>query len=172
VRARDTSYTPDSHGESPLHLALLPGQVDAARMLRQPSTMMGLHPVLVPCTMRLRGIARIMPEHGGNVHCKNKNGLAPFGLASQGRLAEVIRVLAQPGANSGGHDNVRWMAWRRSRRPYRVRDFPHFTICSLIPVALDLYQSFLPYYIFPYSPPTRNICRSTIRFRLLLVRVS
>ena len=40
----------------------------------------------------LRRIAHIMPEHGANVNARSKNGLDPFGLASQGRLAEVGRA--------------------------------------------------------------------------------
>ena len=39
-------------------------------------------------------------EHGADVNTQNKNGLTPFRLASQGRLAEVIRVLVQHGADS------------------------------------------------------------------------
>ena len=36
-----------------------------------------------------------MLEHGANINAKNKNGLSnPFGLASQGRLAEVRRALS------------------------------------------------------------------------------
>jgi hypothetical protein len=66
--------------------------------------MMGLHPVstlsiLAPASFR---IAHMMLKHGANVNAKNNNGLAPFGLASRGRRAEVVRAL---GADSDGHNN-------------------------------------------------------------------
>ena len=53
-----------------------------------------------------------MLEHGANVNVKNKNGLAPFGLGSQGRLQIAERIvhallhaLVQHGADFGGHDS-------------------------------------------------------------------
>ena len=55
----------------------------------------------------LRRIAHIMPERGANVNAGSKNGLDPFGLASQGRLAEVGRALVRHDASSGGHDKHR-----------------------------------------------------------------
>jgi hypothetical protein len=42
-------------------------------------------------------------------------------------------------------EDVRWIAWLRSHS----HNFPHFTICSLIPFCSQ-YHSFLPYY-FRYS---------------------
>jgi hypothetical protein len=50
----------------------------------------------VGVTTRIRRIiARIMLEHGANVNAKNKDGLAPFGLALQSRLAQTLRAVVQ-----------------------------------------------------------------------------
>ena len=74
-----------------------------------------------------------------------------------------MRCMQSQSILTGAPQGVSWIACR-------VRDLTHFTICSLIPpFALNYYHSFLPYYIFQYSPPTRDLyCRlaRTIRLRL------
>jgi ankyrin repeat protein len=52
------------------------------------------------------GVVHMLLEHGADVNARNKNGLTPFVLASQGGHEEIMHVLVQHGADSGAHNNV------------------------------------------------------------------
>jgi ankyrin repeat protein len=81
--------TQTNHGSTPLHpLASAPPSL--AELPRQ----------------KYAEVVHMLLEHGADVNARNKNGLTPFVLASQGLLAEVKHVLVQHGANSSVHDDV------------------------------------------------------------------
>jgi ankyrin repeat protein len=53
----------------------------------------------------LADIARLLLEHGADVHARTDDGLTPLHLAARWGRVEVVRVLLEHGANVGAEDN-------------------------------------------------------------------